>query len=105
VAPQRTQVAHQDSCLELQNGFLSAYHHFFSECQGEEKRPTHYFYHHKNRGYHIDYVFLPDPWANGIEKVEVGKYSEWAKVSDHVPVIVEVAPTKINHPPFREMFP
>jgi endonuclease/exonuclease/phosphatase family metal-dependent hydrolase len=32
-----------------------------------------------------------DRRANRIEKVEVGKYREWAKVSDHVPLIVEVA--------------
>jgi len=69
---------------------VSAYHHFFSERPGEEKQPTHYFYHQKNRGFHIDYVFLPESWAKGVEKVEVGKYEEWAKVSDHVPLIVEV---------------
>jgi hypothetical protein len=69
---------------------VSAYHHFFSERQGEEKRPTHYFYHHKNRGFHIDYVFLPESWSKRIEKVEVGEYREWAKVSDHVPLLVEV---------------
>ena len=74
-----------------ERGIVSAYHHYFSECPGKEKRPTHYFYHHKNRGYHIDYVFLPERWATQIEKIEVGKYREWAKVSDHVPMIVDVA--------------
>lgn len=74
-----------------ERNIVSAYHRFFSERQGEEKQPTHYFYHHKNRGYHIDYVFLPEPWADRIEKVEVGEYREWAKVSDHVPLIVDVA--------------
>ncbi len=69
---------------------VSAYHRFFSEPQGKEKQPTHYFYHHKNRPFHIDYVFLPEQWASRIEKVEVGKYREWAKVSDHVPLTVEV---------------
>jgi hypothetical protein len=69
---------------------VSAYHHFFSEHQGKEKRPTHYFYHHKNRGFHIDYVFLPKAWANRIETVEVGEYEQWAKVSDHVPLMIEV---------------
>jgi hypothetical protein len=68
---------------------VSAYHRFFSETQGQEKRSTHYFYHQKNRGYHIDYVFLPEQWATRIQKVEVGKYREWAKVSDHVPLLVE----------------
>ncbi len=73
-----------------ERNIVSAYHQFFSERQGEEKRPTHYFYHHKNRGYHIDYVFLPELWAKRIDTVEVGKWGKWAKVSDHVPLIVEV---------------
>jgi hypothetical protein len=29
----------------------SAYHHFFSESQGQETQPTYYLYHHKNRPY------------------------------------------------------
>jgi len=69
---------------------VSAYHHFFSERQGEEKQPTYYQYHHENRPFHIDYIFLPEQWAARITKVEVGKYREWAKVSDHVPLTVEV---------------
>jgi len=44
---------------------VSAYHHFFSERQGEEKQPTHYFYHRKSRGFHIDYVFLVESVNSG----------------------------------------
>src|SRR6266851_1682539 len=69
---------------------VSAYHHFFSEEQGSETRPTHYFWHHKNRGFHIDYVFLSEDWANRITEVEVGKYDKWAKLSDHVPLTVKL---------------
>lgn len=69
---------------------VSAYHHFFSEDHGSETRPTHYFWHHKNRGFHIDYVFLPDNWVNNIRAVEVGKYAKWAKLSDHVPLVVNL---------------
>ena len=49
----------------------SAYHHFFSESQGQETQPTYYFWHHKDRGYHIDYVFLPQQWAAQIKTVEL----------------------------------
>src|SRR5580704_2243372 len=45
----------------------SAYHQFFSELQGQETQPTYYFWHHKNRPYHIDYVFLPEQWATEIK--------------------------------------
>jgi hypothetical protein len=72
------------------HGIVSAYHEFFSERQGEEKRPTHYFWHRKTRGYHIDYVFLPSRWVKRIKIVEVGKYLRWAKLSDHVPLVVEI---------------
>jgi hypothetical protein len=69
---------------------VSAYHQYFSERQGEEKRPTHYFYHQKRRSFHIDYVFLPEEWAKRIKDVEVGEYQQWRKISDHVPLIVDV---------------
>jgi endonuclease/exonuclease/phosphatase (EEP) superfamily protein YafD len=68
----------------------SAYHHFFSELQGEETQPTYYFYHHKNRPYHIDYVFLPHHWVAQIQSVEVGSHAAWSKLSDHVPISVDV---------------
>jgi exonuclease III len=68
----------------------SAYHHFFSESQGQETRPTYYFWHHKDRGYHIDYVFLPSEWAPRIKTVEVGDHASWSKLSDHVPLSVDV---------------
>jgi exodeoxyribonuclease-3 len=68
----------------------SAYHHFFSESQGQETQPTYYFWHHKDRPYHIDYVFLPQHWASQIKTVEVGTHAAWSKLSDHVPLCVDV---------------
>ena len=69
---------------------LSAYHRFFSEQQGDETRPTHYFWHRKERGFHIDYVFIPEPWIPAIKAIEVGEHADWSKFSDHVPVVVDV---------------
>jgi hypothetical protein len=37
-----------------QHHLVSAYHCFFSERQGEEARPTLYFWHRQERGYHTD---------------------------------------------------
>jgi exonuclease III len=70
---------------------VSAYHRFFSEEHGRETRPTHYFWHRKNRGFHIDYLFLSEDWATRIRDVEVGGYDKWAKLSDHVPLIVSLS--------------
>jgi len=78
------------SLLE-KRGLLSAYHHFFSEPQGHETRPTYYFWHRQNRGYHIDYVFLPRAWAPCIQSVAVGHHADWSHLSDHVPVSVDLA--------------
>jgi Endonuclease/Exonuclease/phosphatase family len=80
----------------VKHGLASAYHHFFRESQGEETQPTHYFYHHQNRPYHIDYVFLPERWAAQIQSVEVGSHASWSKLSDHVPLSVDVTPSCIS---------
>lgn len=77
------------SLLE-QRGLLSAYHHFFSEPQGHETRPTYYFWHRQNRGYHIDYVFLPRAWASCIQSVAVGHHADWFHLSDHVPLSIDL---------------
>ena len=70
---------------------VSAYHHFFSEPQGQETRPTYFFWHHENRPYHIDYVFLPRDWASLITGVQLGSHDAWSKLSDHVPLTVDLA--------------
>jgi len=77
------------SALE-KHRLASAYHHFFAESQGQETQPTYYFWHHKNRPYHIDYIFLPQPWAAHIQRVQVGSHAAWHKLSDHVPLSVDV---------------
>jgi len=33
---------------------------------------------------------LPKAWAQRIKQFEVGSYENWAKVSDHVPLVVDV---------------
>jgi len=78
------------SALE-KHRLASAYHHFFSESQGEETQPTYYFWHHKDRGYHIDYVFLPQQWTSQIKSVELGTHAAWSKLSDHVPLSIDVS--------------
>ena len=40
--------------------------------------------------FHIDYVFCPKLGQNESESVEVGEYKDWSKVSDHVPLTIDV---------------
>jgi exodeoxyribonuclease-3 len=75
-------------------GLLSAYHEFHGEQQGGESRPTLYWRDRRKDGptYHIDYVFLPDPWIRKVKELRLGRFEDWcgAGLSDHVPVIVDV---------------
>ncbi len=67
----------------------SSYHHFYKEEQGKESIPTYYHYHQKERPFHIDFCFLSQPLMKTLHNVELGKFDEWMKLSDHVPMIVE----------------
>jgi hypothetical protein len=53
----------------------------YDEKQGAETRPTYYFYRHKDKPFHIDYVFVPKTWRLGA--VEFGSFQEWGNLSDH----------------------
>lgn len=74
-------------------GLVSAYHHDRATQHGKELESTFHLYRHKNKPYHIDYCFLPLPWANQIQQVELGAYDTWARHSDHLPLTVELSPS------------
>jgi endonuclease/exonuclease/phosphatase family metal-dependent hydrolase len=67
-------------------GLVSAYHR--DAPFGKEADPTHYFRWKQERPFHIDYCFVPREWP--IESVSVGSYADWATLSDHRPVTVDV---------------
>ena len=69
-------------------GLVSAYHKHFNEPQGEELQHTYYQFRHEGKKFHIDYIFIPQEWR--LKTVEVGEYTQWAKRSDHSPLIVEL---------------
>ena len=66
----------------------SAYHKFFNQIQGREEHNTLFMYRHKDKPYHIDYLFISAVFAKKITDVEIGIYEEWTKHSDHSPLIV-----------------
>jgi len=76
-------------------GLVSAYHEIRGEAPGAELEPTLYWRDRRKNGptYHIDYVFLPRPWLVRLKEVEIGSFEAWCGngLSDHVPVVVEVA--------------
>ncbi len=77
-------------------GLESAYHVARGVAQGDEPEPTLYWRDRRRDGpiYHIDYCFLPKTWAAHLARVVVGNFDDWvgAGLSDHVPLLVEMAP-------------
>ena len=71
-------------------GLESAYHTHHSEQHGAESRPTYYFHWNEAKPFHIDYCFLPRVWLARLEHVEVANFADWAALSDHRPLVVDV---------------
>ncbi len=81
--------------LMAELGLVSAYHAVRSEAHGAETTPTIYWRDRTRDGptYHIDYIFLPETWVPRITCLDIGAFEPWcgAGLSDHVPVIVDIA--------------
>ena len=89
--PYRIENDHKYVIEELEKKEIeSSYHYFFSEKQGEETRPTFYYHHKKEKPFHIDFCFLSKNLTERLSKVEIGKYENWIKFSDHVPMIIDI---------------
>ena len=74
---------------------LSAYHAHMEEAQGDESIPTHYWRDRTKDGptYHIDFIFIPKEWQAAVTDFEIGTFEDWcgSKLSDHVPLVVDLA--------------
>jgi hypothetical protein len=84
-----------DQLAEL--GLRSAYHAYFDERFGSESRATYFHLRRRERPFHIDFCFLSPELLGRVQRVEVGAYDDWVtgaagSVSDHVPLVVELAP-------------
>ena len=70
-------------------GLQSLYHYQESEHHGAEKSSTFFMYRHKDKPYHIDYIFLPVKKLVG-SRIELGQAQEWLQYSDHVPLFADL---------------
>lgn len=70
-------------------GLQSLYHFQTKEEQGSETESTFYMYRHRDKPYHIDYAYLPNPYLE-IASIEIGRPSDWLQHSDHVPLFVNL---------------
>jgi endonuclease/exonuclease/phosphatase family metal-dependent hydrolase len=82
-------------------GLVSAYHTFHTVAQGAEQHPTMYWRDRKKGGpaYHIDYCFIPAAWR--VAAADVGEFDPWVRLSDHVPLIIDVDPMGANEGDIR----
>jgi len=64
----------------------STYHSFCGEEFGKETKPTLFMHHNRNKPYHVDYCFASKHFK--LENVEIGEYADWAKKSDHMPLMI-----------------
>lgn len=68
---------------------VSVYHQHFGETQGEEKVNTLYMQRKRDKGYHVDYCFVPRNWMTRLVAFSVGSFEEWSPFSDHSPIFAE----------------
>jgi endonuclease/exonuclease/phosphatase family metal-dependent hydrolase len=73
-------------------GLVSAYHAFFREEFSSETRPTFFLYRHRDKPFHLDYCFIPRAWLPRLRKVTVGRHATWSGASDHMPLVIDLAP-------------
>lgn len=69
-------------------GIVSAYHEKHKQVQGTERDPTFYLYRHQDKPFHLDHCFISADLLSRLQKVEIGKFEDWHKLSDHAPMTV-----------------
>ena len=68
-------------------GFESAYHLLSGDKFGSESEATFYHTKKESKKYHIDYLYTK---SLDIKSVNIGKFDDWIKLSDHCPMTIEV---------------
>lgn len=69
---------------------LHSLYHGLSGCEhGAEKDATIFMYKAKNKPYYIDYIFAHEERLRQRPAFEIGKYDDWIKYSDHMPLFAE----------------
>lgn len=72
-----------------ENGLYSLYHQLSQEPQGQETIPTSFYRRNPSRGFHIDYIYLPQELNNKVKNFQIHGV-EWLSLSDHVPLELEI---------------
>jgi len=76
--------------LLVKNGITSLYHHKTMESHGSESQPTLYLLKQLTKPYHLDYCFCSESLMSRDTDITVGQFDDWIKLSDHMPLLVEL---------------
>jgi len=68
---------------------FSIYHQKKRLKHGKEKHPTLFLLKKMARPYHIDYCFASKSLYSKKTRIKIGKYEDWIKLSDHMPIIID----------------
>jgi exodeoxyribonuclease III len=82
--------------LRQEYGLVSVYHAATGELLGAESQPTYYWQWRQHAPFHLDYCYVPESWLPGLNSVTVGTYQDWADLSNHRPVVIDVSPTNAD---------
>ncbi len=89
---------HSDVVKELADiGLHSLYHAQTGLDQGSETQPTFFLHRKLEKPYHIDYAFLSEMLKESAQ-LSIGATELWIEYSDHMPLIVDIAPTQQTKP-------
>lgn len=68
---------------------VSLYHESSGDAHGREQEQTYFHHRSAQKGYHLDYCFVPQAWLGRLQMVTVGAFDPWCRESDHTPLIAE----------------
>lgn len=76
--------------LLKERDIISLYHSQTDSQNGDEVDKTFFLYHHRDKGYHIDYFFACPQLRKDGFRITLGLPEEWLDKSDHLPVICDI---------------
>ena len=84
-------VGNHTQSIDLLSKFriFSLYHTLRNEAPGNETEPTLFLLKKQDKPYHLDYCFASESLICNATEIKIGKYSDWIKQSDHMPLIID----------------
>jgi len=73
-----------------QRGLVDAYNHLTGEDEGKETVPTFYHWRHVDLPFHLDRAFVSPQRLKSFMVIPQRAHSTWLKVSDHMPIVLEI---------------